>query len=58
MLQNIYWIIAITTMSILLINALYMFVRSIKADIEFKKFKKKQYEMLENQVETIERNKS
>lgn len=58
MIQNIYWFIAIATMLILLINAIYTFIRNVKSDMEFKKFKKKQYEMLQKQVEIIERNKS
>ena len=58
MIQNIYWFIAIVTMLVLLVNAIYTLVTNIKGNIEFKKFKKKQYEMLQKQVEIIERNKS
>lgn len=51
MLSNIYWIVAILTMLVLLGGAIYNLVTQIKNDREFKKFKQKQWETINNVLE-------
>lgn len=48
MLQMIYWLLAIITMLVLLTSAIYTLVNKIIDDRDFKKFKAKQNEMLNN----------
>lgn len=53
MIEKVYWILAISTMIVLLFSSIYSLVIKIQDDIDFKKFKKKQKELLEQQIKNI-----
>ena len=55
MLSIIYWVLAILTMLVLLSFNIYLFVKRIKDDKEFEAYKRKQEQLLEEQVKKFEK---
>lgn len=53
MIEKIYWILAISTMIVLLFSSIYSLIIKIQDDIDFKRFKDKQKELLEEQLKKL-----
>lgn len=56
MLSNVFWILGIITYLLLLVTVAYNLVTQIKNERDFKKFKKKQNEMLNKMLNEREEN--